>query len=371
MIRSFLKMYGLDPGMNANDMLVMRFTLPDLRYKTARNAGRFAERLSARSGVDSPESGIGPLLKSNIPSSAGAASWQFEQEGQAPMEKDKLPRLSGLVVTPEYFQTVGVRVSRGRSFEISDGAPGKPNAIVNQSFAAKYWSGARSAGQAAPPGPRRGATLAHGRRRDPGYHAERSQPYASQYTLYIPYRHDPQRGASIIAGTRVRPGSLIAAFRTEVRTWMQTSRYSTPGRWRRELMDRRWPLRVFGTLFAVFATIGLVLSAVGIYAVVAYSVSRRTQEIGIRMALGASRGSVLRLVLSLGLKHLAIGLVIGLGISFGLTRVLKAILVQISPTDPVTFAAISALLLAVGGYACWTPARKATKIDPMIALRHE
>jgi len=124
-------------------------------------------------------------------------------------------------------------------------------------------------------------------------------------------------------------------------------------------------------LFAIFAVIALALSTVGIYAVMAYSVNRRTQEIGVRMALGATTGNVLQLVLSLGLKQLAIGLMIGLAAAFGLTRVLSALLVRISPTDPLTFAGISLLLTAIGILACWLPARRAARIDPLVALRYE
>src|SRR5262249_54051767 len=138
-----------------------------------------------------------------------------------------------------------------------------------------------------------------------------------------------------------------------------------------QLAEARWPFRVFGSLFTIFALIALALSAVGLYAVMAYSVSRRTQEIGVRMALGASAGNVLRLILSLGCKQLGSGMAIGLAAAFAVTRVLSALLVQVSPTDPLTFAGISILLGAVGGIACWLPAHKATAIDPMIALRYE
>ena len=362
MIRSFLKMYGLDPGVNTKNLLTMRVSLPDLKYKTAESRSSFEERLLPRLASIA--------LTSNIPLS-GAASWQFEVEGAPPMERDKRPRLSGLIVTPQYFQTVGVRVVRGRSFDDSDGAPGKPNAIVNQSFAAKYFPGSDPLGK-------RLRLLRDGEQpwltvvgvspdimqNDPS----RTEP---DTVLYIPFRQDPLRGAAIIARTRVPPNTLITAFRKEVRGVDEDLPVFEARTVEEILVQRRWPFRVFGTLFAVFALIGLALSAVGIYAVVAYSVSRRTQEIGVRMALGATAGSVLRLVLTLGIRQLAIGLAIGLGASFGLTRVLKAVLVQVSPTDPVTFAAISALLLAVGGLACWLPARKAAKIDPMIALRYE
>jgi ABC-type antimicrobial peptide transport system permease subunit len=189
--------------------------------------------------------------------------------------------------------------------------------------------------------------------------------------VYVPFRQDPRGGAAIVARTRTAPNSLIPAFRKEVRGVDEDLPIFEAKTMQDFLVDRRWPFRVFGSLFAIFALIALVLSSVGIYAVMAYSVNRRTQEIGVRMALGATTGNVLRLVLSLGLKQLAIGLVIGLAAAFGLTRVLSALLMRVSPTDPLTFAGISVLLIAIGVIACWIPARRAAKIDPMVALRYE
>jgi len=137
------------------------------------------------------------------------------------------------------------------------------------------------------------------------------------------------------------------------------------------LATQRWGFRVFGSLFAIFAIIALVLASVGIYAVMSYSVSQRTQEIGIRMALGAPTTSIVRLVLSLGVKQLAIGLAVGLALALAVARVLTSLLVQIKPTDPVTFTTIVLLLAAVGIFACWMPARRAMKVDPLVALRYE
>jgi ABC-type antimicrobial peptide transport system permease subunit len=134
---------------------------------------------------------------------------------------------------------------------------------------------------------------------------------------------------------------------------------------------QRWPFRVFGTLFTIFALIALLLSSVGLYAMMAYSVTRRTREIGVRMAMGASSGNVLGMVLSQGLRQLAIGLVLGLAAAFGLARVMKSLLVGVTPTDPATFVTISAVLIAVGIFASWLPARAAMKVDPMVALRYE
>jgi putative ABC transport system permease protein len=368
MIRSFLKMYGLDPGVDTRNLVTMRVTLPEQRYKTPESRITFQERLLPRlaaiPGVESAS------LTSSVPLGGGDIR-QFELEGQAPMDPEKLPRLARLVVTPEYFQTVKARIVRGRSFEESDGAPGKANVIVNSSFASKYWPGEdplgkrfRLTGQGEQPWLTVVGVSPEITQIDPS-HTEPNN------VIYAPYRLDPLRGTAILARTRVPPESLIEAFRKEVRAVDEDLPVFDAKSMQQVLIDQRWTFRVFGTLFAIFAGIGLTLSAVGIYAVVAYSVTRRTQEIGVRMALGASKGSVLRLILSLGFAQLAIGLTIGLAASYGLTRVLKSLLVQVSPTDPVTFTAISALLLLIGGFACWMPAQKAAKIDPMIALRYE
>ena len=370
MIRSFMKMYALDLGVDTRNLVTMRIGLPDTRYKTPEGRQSFHERLLARlnsmPGVESA------ALASNIPL-GGAETRRFEIEGAAPIEFDKRPRLARLIVTPEYFRTGRVKMIRGRDFEDSDGATGKPNVVINQSFAAKNWPGAD------PLGRRFRFSVEAGKPEQPWLTVIGVCPDITQFdpsrtepntAAYIPDRMDPMRGSAILARTRVPPNTLLDAFRGEVRLLDQDLPVISPRTMEQVLIEQRWPFRVFGTLFAIFAAIGLVLSAVGIYAVVSYSVTRRTQEIGIRMALGATAGSVIRLVLTLGVLQLAIGLAIGLGAAFGLTRVLKSILL-VSPTDPATFAGIGALLLAVGGIACWTPARKAARIDPMIALRYE
>jgi putative ABC transport system permease protein len=313
----------------------------------------------------------GVSLASHIPMN-GAEGRQFELEGAAPLDPEKRARLSRLVVTPEYFQTMRVRMARGRPFEDADGAPGKPNVIVNQSFAAKYWPGEdplgkrlRLDGQGERPWLTVVGVSPDIQQVNPG------RTDISNTILYAPFRMDPLRNAAILARTRLPSAAVVNAFRKEVRSIDQDLPVVEVKTMQQILIDQRWPFRVFGSLFAIFAGIGLAMAAVGIYAVVAYSVTRRTQEIGVRMALGATAGSVLRLIFSLGLKQLAIGVTIGLAASFGVTRILKTVLVQVSPTDPVTLGAISALLLVVGVIACWMPARKATKIDPLVALRYE
>jgi putative ABC transport system permease protein len=163
----------------------------------------------------------------------------------------------------------------------------------------------------------------------------------------------------------------MAAVRREVQAIDQDQPVFTVQTLDQMLAQERWPFRVFGGLFAIFAVIALVLSSVGLYAVMAYSVTQRTQEIGVRMALGAAGREVSWLILKRGLIQLALGLTIGLGGALALSRVLQSVLFQITPTDPVTFAAITILLTIVSVAACLLPARRATRVDPLVALRAE
>jgi len=369
MIRSFLKLYDLDPGFNANNVLTMRYQLNDAKYPTPDSRVHFEEqlltRLAAVAGVDSV------AVTSNLPMQ-GTPNWRFEIEGQPFVEKEKRQTVSGIIVSPDYFRTLGIDVLRGRAFTNSDGLAGKTAVIVNQRFATKYWPKEDAVGKR--------IRLTHDSGEQPWLTVLGVSPDIKQGdfnhtevepVIYVPYRQDAASGVAIMARSKVPPMSLTSSFRKEVLaldTNLPLYRISTLPE---TFVQQRWPFRVFGTLFAVFAVIALVLSSVGIYAVMSYAVSQRTQEIGIRMALGASTGNVMRLVLSLGAKQLAIGLAVGLALAFGVTRVLASLLVQTTPTDPVTFTAIVLLLVTVAFIACWIPARRAMRVDPLVALRYE
>jgi putative ABC transport system permease protein len=137
------------------------------------------------------------------------------------------------------------------------------------------------------------------------------------------------------------------------------------------LVMRSWPWRIFGTMFAIFALIALILASVGLYGVIAHSVSQRTKEIGVRVALGASSGRILRLIFAQGMLQLSIGLVIGMAAAFGVTRVLKGVLIGVSSTDPTTFTIVALVLTTAGILGCVIPARRAVRVDPVVALRHD
>jgi ABC-type antimicrobial peptide transport system permease subunit len=184
-------------------------------------------------------------------------------------------------------------------------------------------------------------------------------------------RQNPPSNISLLVRTRLDAGKVMNAVRAELASIDPDQPVLQAQTLEQMLAQQTWPYRVFGSLFAIFAVIALVMSAVGLYAVMAYSVTQRTAEIGVRMALGANGGQVSWLILRRGLIQMGLGLALGLAGAFGLSSVMQSLLVQITPRDPATFASITVILLVVALAACVFPARRATRVDPLVALRVE
>jgi putative ABC transport system permease protein len=199
------------------------------------------------------------------------------------------------------------------------------------------------------------------------HHEARDMQSAS--ALYVPHRQEPPAGASLLVRSQLPPASVMDAVRKVVQSVDPDQPVFSIRSLDDMLDDLRWPFRVFGSVFAIIAFVALALSAVGLYAVMAYSVTQRTQEIGLRMALGAESRQVSWLILKRGLVQLAIGLTLGLAGAFALSRVMRRLLIGVTPTDPLTFGTITLLLTLVAMAACLVPARRATRVDPLIALR--
>jgi predicted permease len=345
----------------------MRLALPDKKYPDDGARARFYDQLEARLGtVPGVESAA---IVTHLPMQGGF-DWKFEIEGKPPVEDDKKSSVSSVVVSPAYFTTMGVALLHGRAFTNTDGLPDKGAVIVNQRFAAKYWPGEDPVGKKLRvlwDGDRPWHTVV-GVSQDFRLRLDHDE---FEPVIYVPYRAKPMGGYAILARASVSPTSLTSAVRKEIQAIDGQLPVFGVATLQENFMQQQWPFRVFGTLFAIFALIALLLSSMGLYAVMSYSVTRRTQEIGVRLAMGASSGNILLLVLSHGLRQLGIGLAIGLAGAFGLARVMKSLLVGVTPTDPTTFAAISAVLIVVGVLACWMPARWAMKMDPTMALRYE
>jgi putative ABC transport system permease protein len=375
MIRSFLKMYTRDVGIETDHLVAMRLQLPESTYRQPEARSAFFERLEARLASIA---GVEAIAVTTAVPPFGSGQRDLEIEGRPKTPDERWRNVSTVTISPRFFDVVGVPVRTGRVFGEADGAPGRETVIINERMAAQFFQGENpigrrlrfrlpEAGRDQPQTPwrtiigispsiRQGSTTLGG------------EPNA---VVYLPYRADPPAGASLLLRTRLPASAVMDVVRREVQRLDRDQPVFTIQTLDQILAENRWPFRVFGSLFVIFALIALVLSAVGLYAVMAYSVTQRTQEIGVRMALGAEGRQVSWLILKGGLVQLAIGLTLGLAGAFGLSRVLRSVLVQVTPTDPVTFVAITTLLIIVAVTACVLPARRATRVDPLVALRAE
>jgi putative ABC transport system permease protein len=372
MVRSFLNLYRLDLGVETGHLLTMALSLPDRKYPTPEARAAFYQRLDERLGAMSTIRG--GTLASNFPL-GGGAQLRLTVEGRPAPAGELPPQVTRVVVGPRYFDTVGIQLVRGRAFADTDGTPGHEVAIVNQRFVAMHFPSEDPVGhrikiapdQVTGPEPVF-ATIV-------GLSATVRQSSAQQPdpdpVVYIPYRAVASPFMQMIVRTPGEPAQMTSAIREEVRALDPDLPLFGIRTMDEQLAQQRWPFRIFGTMFAMFATIALVLSAVGLYAITAYSVTQRTQEIGVRMALGAQNTQLWWLVIRAGLVQLAIGLVIGMAGALGVGRLLKSLLVQQTPNDPITLGSIALLFVIVSVAACFLPASRATRLDPVHALRYE
>jgi putative ABC transport system permease protein len=376
MMRSFLVMYQMNIGVDTSHLLTMRLFLPLGRYPTPE--GRTAlyqqieQRLKGISGIRAT------ALTSNGPMQGGLLR-QLSVNGRPAPPGERLPEVTMVSISPSYFTTLGVPVVRGRTLEDSDGTPGHENALVNQRFVSMHFSTEDPIGQritlidgvpSAQPSAPASATIVGV---VPTVRQRSFQDPDPDPVVYLPYRADPQRNALLIVRTAGDPGGVTALVREQMRAIEPDLPLFQIRTMDQLLALQRWSYRVFGSMFAIFAVIALALSAVGLYAVTAYSVTQRTAEIGVRMALGAQPPQVLWLVLRRALVQLAIGLPIGIAGAFGVGRLLQTLLFQAgtSGRDPVTIVSIAALMIVVSINACFWPARRAIRLDPVTALRYE
>jgi putative ABC transport system permease protein len=365
----------MDIGIRTDRLMALRLRLPDAKYKSPEERYAFYERLAPRLATI-PGAEAAAITTSVPPQGAGQRKLEIEGR-QAGTPVDQLPDVTVVTISPSFFDAVGVQLRRGRQFSGTDGAAGSETVIVNEQFARQHFPDTDPLGKRIRFASRENApdqpapvwrtivglspSIRHGAPQD-------VQPRA---VAYVPYRQEPPAGAAILVRSGLEPAAIMNAVRGEVQALDPDQPVFTVQTLDEMLARDRWPFRVFGSLFAIFAGIALALSAVGLYAVMAYSVTQRTQEIGVRMALGAEGRQVSWMILRRGLVQLAIGLSIGLAGAFFLSKVLGTLLVQITPNDPVTFATISILLVLVAIAACLIPARRATRVDPLVALRME
>jgi predicted permease len=362
-LRSLMNARAFDPGFVVKDRVTASFNLNDFGYTTARALtfqAQFLARVQALPGVQSA------ALAGHLPLGTARSNGNVPVEGQLPPSGETGFFFEQFSVSPGYFATMGTRLLHGREFTESDREGATRVAIINGAAADRYWPGQNPIGR---------------RLGDPGnaleivgvvptgrYHALGEAPRPAFFTCFL---QGQPLGGTIVAHVQGAPGPVLSAIRgvaQELDSRLVLTRLSTL---EQHLSLALFPMRTSGLLLGVLGMVALILAMAGLFGVIAYSVSQRTREVGIRMALGAQRREVLQLVLRQGLTLACIGVGVGLVGALVVTRLLRGILFGVTATDPLTYIAVPSALLAVALLACWFPARRAASIEPMTALRHE
>ena len=368
LMRTFLVLLKTDPGFNPENVLTMNLSLPAAKYKEEPQRVAFYQelvrRVEALPGVESA------AAINNLPLGGSNSSNPFLIEGipEPPPGQEFIGR--NRACTPNYFRTMGIPVLRGRAFTDQDKAGSPPVVIVNETLAQKFWPNADAVGKRmriAGPLNEYPWMQVVGVVKDVKH--ELNIPTTPDY--YLPHAQDVWSSMVLVARTRIEPMALAADIRQQV--WsLDKDQPVFNVRTMEEVRSLSVSLYSFSSVsLGVFAGIALLLAAIGIYGVMSYAVTQRTQEIGIRMALGARGVDVLKLVVRNGMSLALIGVAAGLAGAYAATRLLASLLFGITPTDLMTFASVTLGLLLVALLACYVPARRATKVDPLVALRYE
>ena len=368
LFRSFLALLKTNAGFNAEGVLTMNLNLPVAKYKDDNQRAAFysdlVKRVKSLPGVQSA------AAINYLPLGGSNASDTFLVEGQPEPARGQENEGRYRVCTPDYFQTMGISILKGRPFNDQDIAGSKPVVIVNETMARRYWANGDALGKRIRfEGPLDKAPWMEvvGIAQDVKH--ELNLPVTSDY--YLPHAQDAWNAMVLVARTSTEPGAMAAPIRQQVLA-IDKDQPVFDVRTMSEVRAASVTLYTFGFVtMGIFAVVALALASIGIYGVMAFVVSQRTQEIGIRMALGARARDVLKLVVTNGMWLAVTGVVAGLIGAFGITRLMSSLLFNVSPTDVMTFALVTLGLLFVALIACYIPARRATKVDPLIALRYE
>jgi putative ABC transport system permease protein len=369
LLKSFLRLQQVDPGFQPGNILSMQLSLPELSYsEPSRRDALYRDalqRIRALPGVDS----AGAI--SVLPMSGANSSGSFRIEGRPVVDGEPIPHGARWSASSDYFETMGIRLIKGRFFDERDSADAPGVAIIDEALAQKYWPGDDPLGGRitfeGPPDNRRWRTIVGivGHVKHQGLEGESRAQY------YIPLPQRPPPGMFFIVKTSGAPAGLAGPVRDAIRSVDSELPVFRVTPMEQLVSDSMAQRRLSMVLVSIFAAVALALASIGLYGVMAYSVTQRTHEIGIRMALGAERADVLRLIVRGGFRVALVGLIIGCGAAFGLTRFMSAMLFNVSATDVTVFAGIPLVLAIVALAASYVPARRATKVDPIVALRCE
>jgi len=367
LIRSFARLQQVNVGFNPAQLLTAQVGLPRAKYAKPEQWISFyqqtLERMNALPGAQEAAVAV-PL-----PLSDSYINLAFEIEGRPPRAKSESPTADFVAISPNYFHVLQVPLLRGREFRGADSESGPKVCVISSSVAQQLFPNDSALGQRIligyPTNSSREIVGIVGDVKDSDLSARQTAQ------IYVPFVQNPLWAADIAVRARGNPSSLGGALREQIRAIDSALPVAEVKPMEEAIGSSIAQPRFRTALLSLFGAAALLLAAIGIYGVLAYTVTQQTREIGIRMALGANPGRVLRLVLARGLRLAGAGTVIGVLAALLLTRLLGSLLFDVSATDPLTFAAVAGLLLAVALLACYVPARRAMRVDPMVALRYE
>ncbi|HKP87961.1 MAG TPA: ABC transporter permease [Blastocatellia bacterium] len=371
LIRSFARLQEVNPGFNPQNVLSMQLSLPRSKYAETDQLSAFydqaLERIKTLPGAQFAAFGT------NLPMSGNNSSASFAVEGLQVPPGESSPHGDPHMVSADYFKTMQIPLLAGRYFDERDSKDSLPVTIVDETLAKRYWPDEDAVGK-------RIAAFFESSQNQPKWRqvvgvVKNVKRYGldgkikEQY--YFPQSQNPQRSMYLLVRTATDPTSLVAPIRDAIHEVDKDQPIFRVMTMEQVVSNSVAQPRFTTVLLAIFAGVALLLAAVGIYGVMSYSVNQRTHEIGIRMALGARPSDVLKMVLRYGMTITLVGVAIGLAGAFLVTRVMSSLLFGVGAHDPITFAAIPLILAGVALGACFVPARRATKVDPMVALRYE
>ena len=367
-VRSFMNLQTTDVGFNTAPLMTMRFYLPGAAYQAddakARRVEDIVRRVEALPGVQAA------FASNFVPMGSGGGGARVAPEGRA-IEAGQEPVISFIGTTPHLRKTLDVPLVAGRDMTDSEGATKTPVALINQALAERLWPGEDAVGRrfrtmgASPEWFTVVGVVADFRHRQ-GSNTDPQGPSA-----YVPYPYQPALNTGLTIRVSGPPAQIVPSVREQIRQADSTLPLFEV-RTTEELRQLSyWQFALFGSMFATFGVVALVLASVGVYGVLSYSVSQRIQEIGVRMALGAERRNVLALIIGYGLKLATIGTVVGLVGAWGVTRFISTLLYNVTATDPLSFGGVALFLTLTAAIASYLPARRAMAVDPIVALRND
>jgi len=368
LLQSFSRLSGVSSGFHPENLLTMRLSLPETAYQ--QNDARAAFVAAVKERVNSLPGVRSATIASRLPLVPGGSSRSIVLEGRtySPNQRSESNVPDYFTLTPDYFRTMAIPLIRGRDFNAHDDSTALPVAIVNQAMARAFWPGEEAVGKRLKVGDEKQWREVVGVAGD--VH-QRALDAPAAPALFLPFAQDPWSFFSIVVRTAASPAALAPTVEAAVHA-VDPNEPVYDVRTYEQILGASVSTRKFQVLLvAAFAALGMLLAAIGLYGVIAYSVAQRTRELGVRLALGAQRGHILGLVLGQGARLAVIGLVLGSLAAAGLGGALRSLLFATSPLDPLTFLGVALVLGAVSLVACYIPARRAMRVDPLVALRYE